>query len=233
ADELVRRGHAPTDLRFVCSEREIDARLLEPTPYPWTTLPGRGLRRSLAPSNLKVAVDLVRALFRALRLVRRDRPALVLAVGGYASAACALAAIVWRVPLVVAEQNARAGAANRLVARAARASAVAFAVTDLPRAVVTGNPVRPEVLAVARQRDRAAARRQLGVPEGDTLVLAFAGSLGATRINEAVLGVARRWRDREGLSIRHVLGSRDHARLGPAVAEVAGGALRYEAVEYE
>jgi undecaprenyldiphospho-muramoylpentapeptide beta-N-acetylglucosaminyltransferase len=240
ADELVRRGHAAEDLAFVCSEREIDGQLLQPTAYRWTTLPGRGLQRKVSLENLATLWALARALARAFRLVRRERPRVVLAVGGYASVSCALAALVLRVPLVVAEQNARAGAANRLVARWARASAVPFAATDLPKAVVTGNPVRAEVLAIDRDRDRATARTSLGVGEERTLVLAFAGSLGATRVNDAVLGVARRWQHRTDLAIRHVLGRRDFGRLEPEVAslaaELAGradGGLEYRAVEYE
>src|SRR5205807_1159668 len=87
-----------------------------------------------------------------------------LAVGGYASVPCALAAIALRIPIVVHEQNAVPGAANRLAARFARASAVSFPGTALPRAHVTGNPVRPEMLAVDRVGGRDDARRALGLP---------------------------------------------------------------------
>src|SRR4029453_16922496 len=104
--------------------------------------------------------------------------------------------VVWRVPLVVAEQNARAGAANRLVGRFARACAVPFEGTDLPHAVVTGNPVRAEVLAIDRSVDHKAGREALHVDDGRVLVLAFAGSLGSRRINEAVLDLAEAWRER-------------------------------------
>jgi undecaprenyldiphospho-muramoylpentapeptide beta-N-acetylglucosaminyltransferase len=239
ADELVRRGRPVEEIAFVVSEREIDEQLLGPTAYRWTSLPGRGIQRSLHPRNLLTVWALLRALAKAFGLVRRDRPRVVLAVGGYASVSCALAALVFRVPLVVAEQNARAGASNRLVARWARASAVPFTTTDLPKAVVTGNPVRAEVLAIDRERDRAGARGSLGVGDGRVLLLAFAGSLGATRINDAVVGVARRLRGRSDLSIRHVLGRRDYARLAATLAELeadlaAGdGELEYRAVEYE
>ncbi len=65
--------------------------------------------------------------------------------------AAAASAVVLRVPIVVTEQNARAGAANRLFGRFAAACAVPFEETDLPRAVVTGNPVRDEVLARAHR----------------------------------------------------------------------------------
>src|SRR5690606_1529909 len=135
---------------------------------------GRGIQRSFTLANVRVLWDLARAAAAAVGLIRRERPRLVLAVGGFASVSCAVAAVLWRVPLVVAEQNARAGAANKLVARFARACAVPFASTDLPRAVVTGNPVRPEVLAVDRQVDRSAARAQLGVSPDRTMVLVFA-----------------------------------------------------------
>ena len=66
--------------------------------------------------------------------------------------AVGLAAVLRRVPLVVAEQNTHPGAANRLLARFARASAVAFEGTPLPRAVVTGNPVRAEIAGLGDAR---------------------------------------------------------------------------------
>ena len=62
---------------------------------------------------------------------------------------------------------------------------------DLPRAVVTGNPVRPEVLAVDRARDATARPPELDVEPGRRLVLVFGGSLGARRINQAVRRAAR------------------------------------------
>jgi UDP-N-acetylglucosamine:LPS N-acetylglucosamine transferase len=161
----------------------------------------------------------------------------LVALGGYASVPAALAAAALRVPIVVAEQNAVPGAANRLVARVAKASAVSFPDTPLPRAVVTGNPVRAEVLAVDRARDRAQARAALGIDEGRLLVAAFGGSLGARRINEAVLGAAERWRDRGDLAVRHVLGERDwdtYRRRAEALAGTHGpGHLQYQPVVYE
>ena len=122
------------------------------------------MQRRLTWDNVGALVGLVRAAVQAVGLVRRRRPSVVLALGGFASAAVSVAVVLWRVPLVVVDQNARAGAANRLVARFAAACAVPFPETDLPRAVVTGNPVREEILAVATDRDRAGARRELGLP---------------------------------------------------------------------
>ncbi|MEI2699304.1 MAG: glycosyltransferase [Microthrixaceae bacterium] len=177
--ELVERGHSRDEIHFVGASRGIEAELVPAAGFGITLLPGRGVQRKLTMANIGAVVGLVRAMFQAVVLVRRRRPKVVLTLGGFASAAVAIAAVLWRIPLVVAEQNARAGAANRLVARFARASAVPFPETDLPNAIVTGNPVRDEMLEAARTFDRAAARRELGLPLDRTVVVVFAGSLGA------------------------------------------------------
>jgi len=217
ARELVRRGRDASSILFVGAERGIESRLVPEAGFEVELLPGRGIERRLSVQNVVALWGLATALWRAVRLVHRRRPAVVVALGGFASAACALAALLWRVPLVVAEQNARAGAANRLVARLARACAVPFDETDLPKAVVTGNPVRDEVLAVAADRDVLAARSELGLPEDRTVVVVFAGSLGSRRINEAVYGAVGRWAHRDDLAIHHVIGTRDWEDR-PAVA---------------
>jgi UDP-N-acetylglucosamine:LPS N-acetylglucosamine transferase len=175
----------------------------------------------------------VRALFQAVALVRRRRPRAVLAVGGYASVACALAAALWRVPLVVAEQNARAGMANKIAARFARACAVTFPGTDLRRSVVTGNPVRPEILAIDPGRDREPARRALGLPDDRTVLAVFSGSLGSQRINDAVRGALSRWAERDDLAIRHVVGKRDWERIGGDPPSLPDDGLVYQVVPSE
>lgn len=242
ARELVRRGRDASSILFVGAERGIESRLVPEAGFEVELLPGRGIERRLSVQNVVALWGLTTALWRAVRLVHRRRPAVVVALGGFASAACALAALLWRVPLVVAEQNARAGAANRLVARLARACAVPFDETDLPKAVVTGNPVRDEVLAVAADRDVLAARSELGLPEDRTVVVVFAGSLGSRRINEAVYGAVGRWAHRDDLAIHHVIGTRDwedrpavardldEARAGPDGPAVG---LVYQPIRYQ
>jgi undecaprenyldiphospho-muramoylpentapeptide beta-N-acetylglucosaminyltransferase len=235
----------PQSVELVGSRRGLDAVLLAEHELPATLLPGRGIVRRVdvraLAANATALAGLACALVLALAIVGRRRPAVVVAVGGYASVPTALAAALWRVPVVLVNVDAVPGAANRLVGRLARAAAVAFPDTPLPRAVVTGAPVRAELVAAAHPgpRERTEARRSLGVPAEAFLVGVVGGSLGARRLNEAVLGLAELWAARADVALYHVVGRRDEAWVAATEASRRqdashlGDASRYVWVPYE
>ena len=231
--EIVGRGAPRHAVHFVGSARGVETRLVVEAGFGLTTLPGRGLQRKLALSNVAAATGLAQALVQALFVLRRHRPAVVIGLGGYASAACGAAAALLRVPLVITEQNAVPGLANRLLSRFAAGAATAFESTDLPRATWTGNPVRAEVLEADRSAGRAAARAALGVDDQCRLVAVFGGSLGARTINDAVAGALDLWRDRSDLHVRHIAGRRDYEELSRRVSTGPERALAYDLVAYE
>lgn len=225
ADELVARGVPRGQLRFVGAARGLEADAVPAAGYEIALLPGRGLQRRLALANVAALVGAVRALVAAWRLVGRDRPRVVVGVGGYASLPCVVAARLRRVPTVVHEQNAAPGLANRVAVRLGARAAVSLPDTPLRGAVLVGNPVRSAITRLARRPDPARP-----------LVLVFGGSLGARRINLATVELAERWRSRGDVRLRHVTGRRDHAECerrwvgGPAGPEAA---LDYELLAYE
>ncbi len=243
ADTLVTRGVQPSAISFIGSQRGVEQRLVPAAGYLLTLLPGRGLLRSFAPkaalTNVRSSIGLLVATLRTVSSFVRSRPAVVLSVGGYASVPACVAAQLTRVPLVLAESNARAGRSVRGFSRYAKAAAVAFPTTGLPRAVVTGNPVRREILDLAGKRPevaRAQARAVLGIAEGTSVVTVFGGSLGARRINEAVLALCETWFDRP-LLIRHVVGQRDldwaQERRNAWLSDHPNTPLDYQQVAYE
>lgn len=235
ADELVARGVPREHVHYVGSARGIETRLVPEAGFPLTVLPGRGIQRKLTLQNVRSVFGLIAAIVTGIRLVRRLRPAVVVGLGGYASVPCVIGAVLWRVPIVVAEQNAVPGAANRLAGRFAKACAVSFPDVDLPKATWTGNPVRPEVRALAEPDPdrRAGARLRLGVPDEHTFFAVFGGSLGARRINHAAADAAPRWANDASLTIRHVSGSRDHAEIAGRLDLPPEAAFTHDLVEYE
>jgi UDP-N-acetylglucosamine:LPS N-acetylglucosamine transferase len=123
--------------------------------------------------------------------------------------------VLWRVPLVVVNIDAVPGLVNRVIGRFAAACAVGFAGTPLPKAEVTGAPVRDDVIELDRSPEgRAAARHALGVPPTGALVAVFGGSLGARRLNVAALELSARWAGRADRALYHVTGRRDWDELG-------------------
>jgi len=233
AAELVDRGVPRAEVHYVGSERGIETRLVPDAGFGLTVLPGRGIQRRLTFDNLGSAFGIIKAFFISLRLLRRLRPSVVVGLGGYASVPCTMAAATLRIPLVVAEQNAVPGAANRLSSKFAKACAVSFPGTDLPRATVTGNPVRAEVMGVDRAAQREIARVRLGIDSTRSLLVVFGGSLGARRINEALFDALPQWRDRDDLAIRHVAGARDYDDLLARIPVGRGDHVAFDLVRYE
>jgi UDP-N-acetylglucosamine:LPS N-acetylglucosamine transferase len=208
AEELEQRGHPAHTLHYIGARRGIETRLLPDTPYPHTLLDVVGVQRSVSARNLAFLPKLVRATSAARRLLRALRPRVAVSVGGYASLPAVLAARRLGVPVVVVSFDRRPGRASALAARFAAASAVAFDGSPLPRAVVTGAPVRQAIRAVDRASDRDAARVALAVPPDRFLVAVTGGSQGSGALNAAVQTFATENVGDAGLAIHHVAGER-------------------------
>ncbi|HEY3842394.1 MAG TPA: UDP-N-acetylglucosamine--N-acetylmuramyl-(pentapeptide) pyrophosphoryl-undecaprenol N-acetylglucosamine transferase [Acidimicrobiales bacterium] len=236
ARALVARGHDTASIELYGSRRGQEATLWPSLGFPFTLLSGRGIRRSVRPGawwdNAGAVAGLLWATVRAVGSFVRRRPRVVVVVGGYASFPAGLAAVVTRVPLVLVNTDAVPGAVNAVLGRFAAANAVAFPGTGLPRAEVTGTPVRPELASLDRAAaGRREARAALGLPGEGFTVAAFGGSLGAHRINAAVAELATEWAGRAGVSIYHVAGRRDYEEFARAGGEAGG--LFYRVVPFE
>lgn len=232
ATALVERSlvSGPEYVHMVGSSRGIETTLVPEAGFGLTVLPGRGIQRRITPANLLAVLGLILAAMKALYLLARFRPSVVLVTGGYASVACGLAAVVLRIPILVAEQNAVAGDANRLLGRFAVASLVAFHGTGLRREILVGNPVRRKVRELSRPEAGREERQRLAIDDRP-LVLAFGGSLGSRRINKAVAEMVRIWRGEE-IVVHHVVGRRDWPQLVPE-PQTRSPYVDYRPVEYE
>jgi UDP-N-acetylglucosamine--N-acetylmuramyl-(pentapeptide) pyrophosphoryl-undecaprenol N-acetylglucosamine transferase len=167
-------------------------------------------------------------------LLRKLRPGVVIGFGGYVSLPLGLASALAGVPLVLHEQNAVPGLANRVLSRWARVVCVTYAdaaawLAHPERALVTGNPVRPKVAAA----DASAGRKALGLKKGDLVLLVFGGSRGARHLNAAILDLYSRLMELPKLQVVHVAGPLEIETVQQRLKEVSGGkAPRWHVHDY-
>ena len=205
------------------TRRGLEARVVPADGFPIEWLTVGGLRGKGALTLLAAPFNLVRALWQALAIVRRHRPAVVVGLGGFVTGPGGLAAWLTRRPLVVHEQNAVAGFTNRCLAPLARAVLTAFpaALAGRPRVRLIGNPVRADIAALAPPAARFAGH------DGPLRLLVIGGSLGARRLNEVVpqtLALLAQQPLSPLFTVRHQAGEKliDGARAAYANAGVAG-----------
>jgi UDP-N-acetylglucosamine--N-acetylmuramyl-(pentapeptide) pyrophosphoryl-undecaprenol N-acetylglucosamine transferase len=230
-DRLVLAGHPAAAMHYVGTCHGIETRLLPDTGYAFTLLDVVGLQRSLSMRNLMFVPKLLRSTWQARSLLGRLRPAVVVNVGGYASLPATIAARLRRVPVVVVSYDRRPGLASRLSARWAAAVAAAFADSPLRGARLTGAPIRPEIIAVDRVADSAAARSALDIPPARFVVSVFGGSLGARALNDATAQLVEQWSDRTDVYVHHVVGDRWLEGAPPSRHDPAG--IMYRVIGYE
>ncbi len=176
ADELKSRGWRVV---WLGSRKGMEARIVPDAGYDieWLRfggLRGKGLiRMALLPMNLLIA------FWQSARVIFRVRPDVVLGMGGYVSFPGGMMAALFLRPLVVHEQNAVAGLANKVLAMVSDRVLEAFP-GAISRAVCTGNPVRKSIAEIEDPKQRFATRA------GRLRLLVIGGSLGAKALNETV-----------------------------------------------
>ena len=230
ADALVDAGHDAASIRYVGAQRGVETRLLPDTPYPHTFLDVVGAQRRLTRVNLGFVPKMLRSTRTAIRLLREWQPRVVVSVGGYASMPAVFAARRLGVPVVVVSYDRTPGRASRLSALSAAACAVAFENSPLPRAELTGAPVRRTILDVDRSDDvrRTAARAVLGLDPQRFVIAVMGGSLGSGVLNDAIASYVRAHSDDDRLAVRQIAGE----RFVDTVEQVDGAVL-HQVVGYE
>ena len=231
AKALYQRGvlTEENEVHFVCSKRGVGREIVNDAGFEATVLPGRGIQRKVTFRNAISTLSLFVAFVRASLMIFRAKPEIIVVMGGYASLACGLAGKLFNVSILVAEQNAVPGATNKIIARFAKVSAVSFDGVDLPNPVLTGNPLRSEILKFIEKDSRNKTRQELGIGDRKMITI-FGGSLGARHLNETVFELAQNW-EGEAISIYHVVGSRDWQEFSRFEQNPVGD-VEYEMIEY-
>src|SRR6478609_8831874 len=207
------------DVEITClgTPRGLETRVVPEAGYPLELIPPVPMPRRPNADLIKVPARLRGAVKATNEVLDRVRPDVVVGYGGYVSVPAYLAARRRKLPLVVHEQNALPGLANKLGARLAQRVAVSFPDTPLPRAEYVGLPIRRMISTLDRSASRAEARAFFGLDPDRPTLLVTGGSQGATRLNRAVSASARALAD-AGVQVLHVQGK--HGGAEPAPTDV-------------
>ena len=186
----LREMHPDADILFVGALGRMEMQRVPAAGYRIVGLPVRGLLRPLwRLGNIRILFDFLRSKRMVKKILQEFRPHVAIGVGGYASSATLNAAYELGVPCLIQEQNSFAGLTNRTLAKKARCICVAYEGMERffpkERILLTGNPVRQNLLNASLTREQASA--SFGLDAHTPTILLIGGSLGARTLNESVL----------------------------------------------
>ncbi|MEZ4738748.1 MAG: undecaprenyldiphospho-muramoylpentapeptide beta-N-acetylglucosaminyltransferase [Flavobacteriales bacterium] len=184
----VRERETNAQFLFVGAEGKMEMEKVPAAGYAIEGLPIRGFQRGSITRNLGLPWRLVRSMLKARKLVRTFEPHVAVGVGGYASGPLLAAAQRMAVPTLIQEQNSYPGKTNIYLAKRVDRICVAYAGMEKyfpkEKMLLTGNPVRQDVVRLAGKRPRGL--ELFGLNDGRPTLFVTGGSLGARGVNKGI-----------------------------------------------
>ena len=186
---MLKEVNPQTEILFVGAEGRMEMEKVPAAGYQIKGLPVAGLKRSLSLSNFALPFKVLKSVSMAKKIIREFRPDIVIGVGGYASAPLLWAAGRLGVPTLIQEQNGFAGLTNKIVGKKALKICVAYENMErffpADRIVLTGNPIRKEIVP-ATEEMKAEAMKFYGLDPEKKHIFIVGGSLGSGTLNNAM-----------------------------------------------
>lgn len=195
AGEL-RRRHPDAEFLFIGTANNLEADLVPRAGFELRTIEVSGLRRRLSFSalrhNLRSVSRFLSARKKVRQIIKEFQPDAVIGTGGYVSAPVLSQAAKMKRRTLIHEQNAFAGVTTKMLAPKVDRVLLSFPLAhpvkcDPAKCTVIGNPVKEEFLQITKEE----AREQLGIAPNAAYVLSYGGSLGARKVNDAFIDLAR------------------------------------------
>jgi UDP-N-acetylglucosamine--N-acetylmuramyl-(pentapeptide) pyrophosphoryl-undecaprenol N-acetylglucosamine transferase len=183
------------------SENGMEVTLIPKYNIDLSLLSIAGVRGKSLLTRLISPLYILKAVWQAIKVIKKYRPDVVLGMGGFASGPGGLAAWLLQKPLCIHEQNAVPGITNRILSKFSKYSLQAFPDAIVKADSVTGNPIRSSICNIAAPEERFAELK------GDTRILIIGGSRGAAIFNQIMPEVIAQLPETTTLNIWHQTGS--------------------------
>jgi UDP-N-acetylglucosamine--N-acetylmuramyl-(pentapeptide) pyrophosphoryl-undecaprenol N-acetylglucosamine transferase len=219
----IKEQQPDTEILFVGAEGRMEMQRVPDAGYKIIGLPVAGLDRKHLWRNVSVLFKLLKSQRKARRIIKEFRPHAAVGVGGYASGPVLKAAQMMKIPTLIQEQNSYAGVTNKLLAKKAKKICVAYPGMEKffppDKIILTGNPVRQELLKHPASRDEAL--RTYGFDPNKKTVLILGGSLGARSINQCLMNNLEQIRSATDVQFIWQTGKIYHEQVVAAVMKTA------------
>ena len=204
--DMIRKNIPGSEIAFVGTEYGIENKLVPESGYALHHVKVKGFNRKnlISKANLEAAIYAVTSPLAARRIIRKFRPDVVIGTGGYVSWPLIVAASREGIPTIVHESNATPGLTVKKLQRYANEILVNFSETanelkQAERVIRVGNPLRGDFGRFTKEE----ARRALGIRDDEVFILSYGGSMGAEKVNEAMLTVMKQY-DMTNSKVRHL-----------------------------
>jgi UDP-N-acetylglucosamine--N-acetylmuramyl-(pentapeptide) pyrophosphoryl-undecaprenol N-acetylglucosamine transferase len=203
-----------TEFLYVGSKVGLENTLIPKEGLPFVTLDVRGLERKISIRNMVTLKKTVGSMVQARWLLHKFKPQVVIGTGGFVCGPVLLAASLSGIPTLIQEQNVIPGITNTILSKFVDVVALGYEeasgrFNQKTRLVVTGNPVRKDILTVSKKTGRAF----LGLDSGKFTILVAGGSRGARTINTAMVEAHRYFKDDPDMQILHVTGNAEYEHV--------------------
>lgn len=216
------------EILFVGAEGRMEMQRVPDAGYRIIGLPVAGFDRKRLWKNFAVLIKLVRSQWKARRILKEFKPQVAVGVGGYASGPTLKMAGAMGIPTLIQEQNSYAGVTNKLLARKAGKICVAYEGMEkffpADKIIMTGNPVRQNLLAGKQTREEAIL--SFGFNPGKKTILILGGSLGARTINRTLVAALDTIRAQGDVQFIWQTGKIYIQQVKDAITTVTGEAIR-------
>ena len=177
------------EILFVGAEGRMEMERVPAAGYEIVGLPVAGLQRKLTLSNFALPFKVIKSVRMAKKVLKEFRPDIAIGVGGYASAPLLWAASRLGIPTLIQEQNGFAGLTNKILGKKAKAICVAYEGMErffpADRIILTGNPIRKEIVpATSQMKEEAMDFYRLDPSRKHIFIVG--GSLGSATLNKAM-----------------------------------------------
>lgn len=208
------KSENPSDaVLYVGSRNSLESELIPKEGFEFKAVTAKYLKRKITFDNIKTLFASAKGLMESFKIINEFKPDIVVGTGGYVCGPVVLAAYLKKIPTMILEQNVYPGITNKMLSRISDRIGISFeeARQYFPQSareklIMTGNPVRKDIITT----DRRKSRTRYNLKPEDVFIYSFGGSGGQISLNEAIIGVIKKYNGSSNVKILHVTGRKHY-----------------------